>query len=80
MRLKNFVIIVNGFLKKHSKNCMGFVKHLLPFLPKTLIMMTKSDVIIERVALPIVVQTIGIGNRPITMTTVRTKSMQKKSL
>jgi len=80
MKLKNFMIIVNSFLKKLSKNCMGFVKHLLPFLPKTLIMMMKSDVIIERVALPIVNQTNGIGNKPITMTTVRTKSMQKKSL
>ena len=58
MKLKNFVIIVNSFLKKLSKNCMGFMKHLLPFLPKTLIMMMKSDVIIERVALPIVIQTI----------------------
>ena len=55
------------------------MKHLLPYLLETLIMMTKSNVITKRVALPIVVQ-IGIGGKTTMMKIVRIKSMQNKSL
>ena len=41
--------------------------------------MTKSDVITERVALPIVVQT-GTGNKTTMKKTVKMRSMQRESL
>ena len=52
---------------------------MLPFLTETLIVMTKSDMITECVALPITVQ-IGIGSKTTMKRIVRTKSMQKESL
>ena len=75
-RLKNFEKTINSFAKRPNKNCVGFKIHSLPFLPETLIVMMKSDVITEHVGLPIVVQ-IGIGSNTITRDNglVGTKSM-----
>ena len=50
-----------------------------PCLIETLIAMTKSDVITERVVLPIVVQT-GIGRKTTTRKIVKMRSMQRESL
>ena len=58
---------------------MGLGRHSLPYLTKTLIVMTKSNVITEHVVLPIMIQ-IGIGDKSIMKRTARMKSMEKKSL
>ena len=73
------MIRINSFVMKPSRNWTRVMKHLLPYLLETLIMMTKSNVITKRVALPIVVQ-IGIGGKTTMMRIVRIKSMQNKSL
>lgn len=68
-------------MKKNStRTVRDFPSTCYPSCPKPLIMMMKSDAIIVYVALPIMVQTIRIGSKHITITTVRTKSMHKKSL
>ena len=66
---------INSFVIQPNKLWARFKKRLPPCLTETLIVMMKSDVIIEHMALPIEVQ-IGTSNK----TTVRTRSTQKKVL
>ena len=54
-RLKNFEKTINSFVKRPNKNYVAFKIHLLPFLPETLIVMMKSDVITKHLGLPIMV-------------------------
>ena len=87
--VNNPVFIRDEFLDFHDENkkfviqssrlWTRFKKRLPPYLIETLIVMTKSDVIIECVALPIVVQ-IGTGSKTTTKKTVKTRSMQRESL
>ena len=74
-----FIMKINSFVIQPNRIQTRFKKRLLPFLTETLIVMTKSDMITECVALPITVQ-IGIGSKTTMKRIVRTKSMQKESL
>ena len=74
-----FVMKINSFMIQHNRPWTRFKNHLPPYLTETLIMMTKSDMIIERVALPITVQ-IKIGSKTTTKRTVRTRSTQREFL
>ena len=70
---------INNFVIQPSRLWTKFKQRLPPCLIETLIEMMKSDVITERVALPIMVQT-GTGSKTTTRKTVKMRSMQKESL
>ena len=74
-----FVMKINSFVIQPSRLLTRFKKSLSPSLTETLIVMTKSNVIIGCVALPIVVQT-RIGSKTTTKGIVTRRSMQKESL
>ena len=74
-----FMMKINNFVIQPSKIWTRFNKRLPPCLTETLITITKSDMITERVALPIVVQT-GIGSKTTMKKTVKMRSMRKESL
>ena len=74
-----FMMKNNSFMIQPSKLWTKFKKHLPPFLTETLIMMTKSNMIIECVALSIMVQT-ETGSKTRMKRTVRMRSMQRESL
>ena len=74
-----FMMKINNFMIQPSRLWNRFKKHLPPCLTETLIAMTKSDVITEHVALPIVLQT-GTGNKTTMKKTVKMRSMQRESL
>ena len=74
-----FTLIINSFMIQPNRLWTRFKKRLPPYLTETLIMMTKSDVITDRMTLPIAVQ-IEIGNKTTMKRIVRTRSMQKDSL
>ena len=74
-----FTLIINSFMIQPNRLWTKFKKLLPPYLIEILIMMMKSDVIIEHVALPIVVQT-GTGSKTTTKKTVKTRSIQRESL
>ena len=74
-----FVMKINSSVIQPNRPWTKFKKRLPPCLIKTLIVMTKSNVITERMALPITVQ-IGIGNKTTIKRIVRTMSMLKESL
>ena len=73
-----FLMKINSFVIQPNILYTKFKKCLPPCLIETLIMMTKSNVIIEHMALPIAVQ-IRVGSKTTTKRTVRTRSMQKES-
>ena len=74
-----FVMKINNFVIQPNRLWTRFKQRLPPCLIKTLIAMTKSDVITERVALPIGVQ-IGTGSKTTMKKTVKMRSMQRESL
>ena len=74
-----FVMKINNFVIQPSNIWTKFNKRLPPCLIETLIAITKSDMITERVALPIVVQT-GTGSKTTMKKTVKMRSMRKESL
>ena len=74
-----FVMKINNFVIQPSRLWTRFKKRLSPCLTETLIAVMKSDVITERVALPIVVQT-RIGSKTTMKKTVKMRSMQRESL
>ena len=74
-----FVMKINNFVIQPSRLWTRFKKRLPPCLIETLIAMTKSDVITERVALPIVVQT-ETGSKTTMRKTMKMRSMQRESL
>ena len=74
-----FVMKINNFMIQPNRLWTKFKKRLPPYLTKTLIGMTKSDMITKHMALPIAVQ-IGTGSKTTTKRTVRTRSTHKKSL
>ena len=74
-----FVMKINNFMIQPSRLWTRFKQCLPPCLIETLIAMMKSDVITERVALPIVVQT-GTGSKTTMRKTMKMRSMQRESL
>ena len=74
-----FLMKINSFVIQPNRIWTEFKKRLLPCLTETLIVMTKSDMIIKYVALPITVQ-IETGNKTTMKRIIRTKSMLKESL
>ena len=74
-----FVMKINSFMIQPNRFWTRFKKSLPPCLTETVIAMTKSDVITERVALPIVAQT-GTGNKTTMRKTMKTRSTQRESL
>ena len=74
-----FVMKINNFVIQPNRLWTRFKKRLPPCLTETLTAMTKSDMLTERVALPIVIQT-GTGSKTTMKKTVKMRSMQRKSL
>ena len=70
---------INSFVIQPNRLYTRFKKRLPPCLSETLIMMTKSNVTTECVALPIMAQT-GTGSKTTMKKTVKTRSMQRESL
>jgi len=77
--LSSLIFIINSFMIQPNRPWTRFKNCLPPCLTETLIVMTKSDMITERMALPITVQ-IGIGSKTTMKRIMRMKSMQKESL
>ena len=74
-----FVMKINNFVIQPSRLWTKFKKRLPPCLTETLIVITKSDMITERVAFPIVVQT-KTGSKTTMKKIVKMRSMQRESL
>ena len=74
-----FMMRINSFMIQPNRLWIRFKKRLPPYLTKTLIVMTKSDMITECVAFFIAVQ-IGTASKTTTKKTVRMRSMQRESL